>query len=73
MNRFDEARIIEKDATLGSIRYRQYLAWLNRNSRPLADFMIKHSANVLNDHRDRISRGDLYLFEGRPVMAGETP
>lgn len=73
MNRYDETRIIERDATRGSIRYRQYLAWLNWNGRSLADFMVKHSANVLNDHRDRISRGQVYLFEGSAVMAEKMP
>lgn len=62
MDQQDEARIIRRDVTAACVRAWQYRAWRQFGE------VHTHSLNLVALHRDHVSHGHTYLFEGRSVM-----
>ena len=66
----EEAEIVAKDLTADAVRAQQYRSWRRYPPGHVLhlDLNRAHSARIVARHREAISQGCLYLFEGRQVM-----
>jgi len=69
----EDARIVAADMTADAVRQLQLRTWRRYPpGHPLHHDMNTHSAVVLGRHRESISKGRLFLFEGQAVMGTST-